>query len=174
MAVHVGGVVSGLKHAAAIMLRQGSGSIINIASVGGYVAGWSPIDYSTAKAAVIHLTRCAAVELGEQGVRVNSISPGPIPTGIFAKGAGWDPTDADQAAELLEPVFRRALAAWQPIRRVGMTEDVAAAALWLAGDHSTFVTGQNLAVDGGISAGRPASVSAAGFAEIAAALAREG
>jgi NAD(P)-dependent dehydrogenase (short-subunit alcohol dehydrogenase family) len=103
-------------------------------------------------------------------IRVNSISPGPILTGIFAKGAGWDAAEADRRADVLEPVFIRALKSWQPMRRAGVSDDVASAALWLASDASAFVTGQDLAVDGGISAGRPASVSRADFAEIGTAL----
>ena len=110
---------------------------------------------------MIHLTRCAAVELGERGVRVNSISPGPILTGIFGKGAGMDPADADRTAAALEPAFLEALETHQPIRRAGIGEYVASAAAWLASDASGFVTGQDLAVDGGISAGRPASVAIA-------------
>ena len=82
--VHVGGTVAGMKHAAPVMIAQGSGSIINVASIGGHVAGWTFLDYSATKAAVIHLTRCVAAELGGHGVRVNCISPGPILTGIFA------------------------------------------------------------------------------------------
>jgi NAD(P)-dependent dehydrogenase (short-subunit alcohol dehydrogenase family) len=167
LAVHVGGVVAAMKHAAPVMVTQGSGSIINVASIGGQLAGWTFLDYSAAKAAVLQLTRCAAVELAEQGVRVNSISPGPILTGIFAKGAGIDHAEADRSADTLEPVFAARLDMWQPIRRAGRPADVAAAAVWLGSDASGFLTGQDLAVDGGITAGRPAAVSAADRAELA-------
>jgi NAD(P)-dependent dehydrogenase (short-subunit alcohol dehydrogenase family) len=159
--VHVAGTIAGMKHAAPVMTAQGSGSMINVASVGGQVAGWTFLDYSAAKAAVIQLTRCVAVELAEHGVRVNSVSPGPILTGIFAKGAGVDPATADRTAANLEAVFRERLQAWQPIPRAGIPEDVAGTLLWLASDASAFVTGQNLAVDGGITAGRPSAVAAA-------------
>jgi NAD(P)-dependent dehydrogenase (short-subunit alcohol dehydrogenase family) len=167
MAVHLGGVALGMKYAAPVMFEQGSGSIVNIASIGGQLAGWTALDYSAAKAAVVQLTRGVAVELGPRGIRVNSISPGPILTGIFAKAAGIDPGEADRTAEMLEPAFNARLEMWQPIRRVGVPNDVAPAALWLASDGSAFVNGQNLAVDGGISAGRPAAVSAADRAEMA-------
>jgi NAD(P)-dependent dehydrogenase (short-subunit alcohol dehydrogenase family) len=169
-ATHLGGTVAGMKHAAPVMMAQQSGSIINVASIGGHIAGWTFLDYSAAKAAVIHLTRCVAAELGEHGVRVNSISPGPIMTGIFGKGAGLDPGDADREAATLEPVFRARLKMYQPIGRAGQPADVAPAALWLASDASSFVTGQDLAVDGGILAGRPPAASAADFAAIAQAL----
>src|SRR5262249_43545227 len=82
LSVHLVGVIAAMKHAAPIMVAQGSGSIVNIASLGGVRAGWSALGYSAAKAALIPLTRGVAVELGEFGVRVNSISPGPTLTGI--------------------------------------------------------------------------------------------
>jgi NAD(P)-dependent dehydrogenase (short-subunit alcohol dehydrogenase family) len=170
LAVHVGGAVAGMKHAAPVMVDQGSGSIINIASIGALVAGWTFLDYSAAKAAVIHLTRCVAAELGQHGVRVNCISPGPILTGIFAKGAGIDAAQADRRAGELEPVFTERLQMYQPIRRAGRPDDVAPVALWLAGDASSFVTGQDVVVDGGITAGRPPAASAADFAAIGNAL----
>jgi NAD(P)-dependent dehydrogenase (short-subunit alcohol dehydrogenase family) len=159
MAVHVGGVVAGMKYAAPVMIRQKSGSIINLASIGGQLAGWTGLDYSAAKAAILQLTRSAAGELGEHGIRVNTISPGPVLTGIFAKGAGMDPAQADRSAAALEPLFTAALKQWQPIHRAGTPDDVAPAALWLASDASSFINGHNLVVDGGISAGRPVSIS---------------
>jgi NAD(P)-dependent dehydrogenase (short-subunit alcohol dehydrogenase family) len=158
LAVHLGGVMAGMKYAAPVMVGQGSGSIVNIASIGGRVAGWTGLGYSAAKAAVIHVSRCAAIELGESGVRVNSVSPGPILTGIFGKGAGLDPADADSRAGELEPLFTSALAQWQPLRHAGVPDDVAPAVVWLASDASRFVNGHDLVVDGGISAGRPISV----------------
>lgn len=171
MTVHVGGVLAGMKHAARVMSQQGSGSIINVASTAARLAGWSGADYSAAKAAVIQLTRCSAIELGESGIRVNSVSPGPIPTGIFGKAAGMDPADADRTARQLEPAFRDALAGYQPIRRAGTPDDVARVLVWLASDGSAFVNGQDIAVDGGISAGRPLSVALAERNQLAAAFA---
>jgi NAD(P)-dependent dehydrogenase (short-subunit alcohol dehydrogenase family) len=147
------------------MTERGTGSIINVASAGGPRAGWSQLDYSCAKAAVIHLTRCVALELGEAGIRVNSISPGPILTGIFAKAAGVDPEEADRSAPSLEPVFA-AQASWRPLARVGVPEDVAATALWLASDASSLITGHDVPVDGGLTVGPPASVLAGARAEL--------
>jgi NAD(P)-dependent dehydrogenase (short-subunit alcohol dehydrogenase family) len=165
LAVHVGGVAAAIRHGAPIMIEQASGSIINIASAGGLRAGWSQLDYSCAKAAVIHLTRCVAVELGEAGIRVNSISPGPVLTGIFAKAVGVDPDEADRSAPSLEPVFA-AQASWRPLARVGVPEDVAATALWLASDASSLVTGHDVPVDGGLTVGPPVSVLAGARAEL--------
>jgi NAD(P)-dependent dehydrogenase (short-subunit alcohol dehydrogenase family) len=173
LSVNLGGVVLGMKHAAPVMTEQGSGSIINVASIGGQFGGWSMLDYSAAKAAVIHLTRWAATELGEHAVRVNSVSPGPVATGLFGRAAGIDAAEADQTADALESVFAKRLSSWQPIHRAAVAADVAPALVWLASDGAAFVTGQDLAVDGGISAGRPASVSAADRAAVTQALTAE-
>jgi NAD(P)-dependent dehydrogenase (short-subunit alcohol dehydrogenase family) len=161
LAVHLGGTVAAMKHAAPILLEQGCGSIVNVASVGGRIAGWTGVAYSAAKAAVIQATRSAAIELGEQGVRANSVSPGPVLTGIFGKAAGLDPAAADRQAGELEPVFTAALSSWQTLRRAGEPDDVAPVCAWLVSDAARFVNGHDLIVDGGISAGRPVSVSIA-------------
>jgi len=146
IATHLRGVVLGMKYAAPAMIRQGSGSIINTGSIAGLRAGYSAHSYSAAKAAVIHVTRCVAAELGEKGIRVNSISPGAIVTGIFAKGAGLSDAVADRTAESLKARF----AGIQPIPRAGLPDDIARAALYLASDAGSFVNGQDLVVDGGI------------------------
>jgi NAD(P)-dependent dehydrogenase (short-subunit alcohol dehydrogenase family) len=157
--VHLRGVLAGMKYAVPVMAAQGSGSIINVASINGVRAGLGGHCYSAAKAASIHLTRCAAVELGEKGVRVNSLSPGPIVTGIFGKGAGFEHDEADERVEYAEAAIAAVLPRWQPLRRVGTVDDIAQAALFLASDASRLITGHNLVVDGGITAGWPVSVA---------------
>jgi NAD(P)-dependent dehydrogenase (short-subunit alcohol dehydrogenase family) len=171
MAVHVRGAMLGMKHAAPILLRQRSGSVINIASASGQQAGFSGHDYSAAKAALIHLTRSVAGELGEAGVRVNSISPGPILTGIFAKAAGQEGSAADRTAETVRAAFTRLLPAVQPLPRPGLPDDIARVALFLASDAAAFVNGEDIAVDGGLTTGRPFSVGVADRAAIARELA---
>lgn len=155
IAVHLRGALAGMKYAARVMAAQRTGSIINIASVNGIRAGLGGHYYSAAKAGMIHLTRCAAVELGEKGIRVNSISPGMIATGAFAKYSGMDSEVADDNPEIAESAIRSIVPRWQPLQIVGHMEDIAQAALYLASDASRFVTGQNLVVDGGITAGWP-------------------
>jgi NAD(P)-dependent dehydrogenase (short-subunit alcohol dehydrogenase family) len=150
MDVLVKGVLLGIKHAAPIMKKQRSGSIINTGSVAGMQAGYGPHVYSLAKAAVIHLSRCAAMELGEWGVRVNCICPGGIVTPIFAKALG---VPAERADETLGAVSE-ALRLFQAIPRPGHPMDIASAALFLASDDSAFVNGHALVVDGGLTAGR--------------------
>jgi len=143
------GVFLGMKHAAPIMKEQGSGSIISTASVAGIKGGDGPHIYSAAKAAVIHLTRSVALELGESGVRVNCICPGGIATPIF-KGVFPEGADDSTIVETIKPF----LAQFQPIKRSGVADDIARAALFLASDDSTFVSGHALVVDGGFTAGR--------------------
>ncbi len=149
--VHVRGTLAHMKHAAPAMRAQGSGSIINVGSVAGHRAGYSSsLIYGVAKAAVIHLTRCAAMELGEDGVRVNSISPGGIATGIFAKSLGMDTDEADNTTEKV----KAALATIQAIPRAGLTDDIAAAAIFLGSDEAGFVNGEDMVIDGGLIWGR--------------------
>jgi len=159
IAVHVRGALAHMKYAAPVMRRQKSGSIINIASVGAHRAGYGSIFYGAAKAALMHLTTYAAVELGEDNVRANSISPGGIATGIFGKALGLDSAAAEASADRLKPD----LTAFQPIPRAGLAEDVAAAALFLASDEASFINGEDIVVDGGLIRGRrPAEVRAHG------------
>jgi NAD(P)-dependent dehydrogenase (short-subunit alcohol dehydrogenase family) len=164
--VHVVGACAGVKYAAPVMVEQGSGSIVNVSSVSARLAGWSATDYSAAKAALVHYTRCAAAELGAHGVRVNSVSPGPILSGIQAKTAGVAPDRADDDPDALRALFADRLSTWQPFHRVGVPQDVASAIVWLASDASAFVTGHDLVVDGGLSSGRPAKEAAADRAAI--------
>ena len=143
---NVRGVMFAMKHAAPIMISQGSGSIITIGSAAGLRGGLSGHIYSASKAAVIHLSRCVAAELSSKGVRVNTISPGGIVTDIFVKSAGLDGARLDRFLGALSDLFATA----QPIQRAGVTDDIANAAIFLADDASSFITGQDLAVDGGL------------------------
>ena len=154
LSVLLGGVLLGMKHAAPVMRAQGSGSIINTGSVAGVRAGYSSLVYSAAKAAVIHLTTLVAMELGESNVRVNCISPGGIATGIFGKAAGLPADKAENTAEAMKQLLANA----QPIRRAGIVDDIAHAAVFLASDEATFINGHNLVVDGGLTGGRLWSV----------------
>ena len=151
MATLVRSVMLGMKHAAPHMRRQGSGSIINNGSIAGRLAGYSTsVVYGAAKAAVIHLTKCVAMELGEVGIRVNSISPGVIATGIFGKALGLSVEAAEKTPELMHGVYKSA----QPIPRAGLPEDIAHAAVFLASDESSFINGHDLVVDGAITGGK--------------------
>lgn len=149
MGVLLRGVFLGVKHAAPILAAQGSGTIINTASVAGLRAGYAPHVYSVAKAAVIQLTRTVAMELGEKGVRVNCICPGGIATPLLANGFAGEGMDEASAMELV----KQTIAMFQPLQRAGLPEDIASAALWLASEESSFVNGHALVVDGGLTGG---------------------
>jgi NAD(P)-dependent dehydrogenase (short-subunit alcohol dehydrogenase family) len=167
IAIHVRGALAHIKHVSALMRAQRQGSIINIASIAGHRTGHSSsISYSVAKAALLHLTRCAAMELGEDYVRVNSISPGGIATGIFGKAMGLGPAAADASAEKT----KAALSKEQAIPRAGLPDDIVNAAVYLASDEATFVNGEDVVIDGGLIWGLSYSQAAASGKEMRAAL----
>jgi NAD(P)-dependent dehydrogenase (short-subunit alcohol dehydrogenase family) len=162
LAINVRGVLLCIKHVAPVMLAQGSGSIITIGSIAG-LRGVSGHIYSASKGAVQALTRSVASELGEKGIRVNCISPGAIVTGIVAKSVGVTGPDVDRAANAAKDLY----AGMQPIPRAGMPEDIAQAAVFLAGDGSGFVNGHDFVVDGGFTITKGWSRAIAGRAEMA-------
>jgi len=170
MALLVRSVMLGMKHAAPVMMRQKSGSIVNNGSIAAHLAGYSSsMIYSAAKAAVNHLTKCVAMELGEHSVRVNSVSPGAITTGILAKALGMDTDKADKSAKVAEQIGQ-VYAKAQPVPRAGIPDDIAQCVLWLASDRSTFVNGIDIVVDGGIIGGRMYSAHQEGLRQTKAAL----
>ena len=136
------GVFLGIKHAARILRAQGQGGvIINTASIAGLSGDAGPMLYSAAKAAVISLSKSAAVELAPDYIRVNAILPGFISTPLAHGGK----------PEKLEPMFAKS----QPWPEAGQGEHIAGAALFLASDDARFVTGESLIVDGGLTACGP-------------------
>ncbi len=138
-AVLVRGVFLGTKYAVRAMAEHGQGgSIINTASIAGLSGGAGPAAYSAAKAAVVNLSRANSVELAPSRIRVNAICPGIILTPLLHQGR------EEQTRELLPEI--------QPWPDYGRPENIAGVALFLAGDDSTFVTGQAIAVDGGLTA----------------------
>jgi NAD(P)-dependent dehydrogenase (short-subunit alcohol dehydrogenase family) len=139
----------GIKYAVPHMK---GGTIINIASISGITAGYSPHVYTAAKFGIVGLTKSVALELAEQGIRVNAICPGKMATYIWAKVYPDMPADlVERVPEITEPW----LAEGVPLGRAGFPADIANAALWLASSESSFVTGQAIVVDGGLTSGRP-------------------
>ncbi len=148
--VNLRGCFLGIKHAAPVMRRQGSGSIINTASTAAILAGFGNHIYSASKAGIVQLTRSVSMELGEAGIRVNCVSPGYIPTPMIGIARSLTREQAEKKLHIIEESFRNA----QPLRGPIMPEEVAKAALFLASDDSRFITGQNLFVDGGVTGGK--------------------
>ena len=137
--VNLLGAMFGTKYAGRLMREQGSGAIVNTASVAGIRAGAGGNPYSASKAAVINLTQTSACDLGEFGVRVNAVCPGLTETGMTKRVF-------DYARERGK---EDKLGARCELRRYGRPEELAAAILFLASDDASFITGQALAVDGG-------------------------
>jgi NAD(P)-dependent dehydrogenase (short-subunit alcohol dehydrogenase family) len=151
MAVNVLGVMAGTRDAARQMATSGGGSIINMSSIGGIQAGGGVMTYRASKAAVIQFSKSAAIELAYYDIRVNCIAPGNIPTPILASSASGK---TPEELERFEQVIREQMRADRPLQREGTPEDVAEAALYLAGERSRYVTGTVLRVDGGTAAGK--------------------
>jgi NAD(P)-dependent dehydrogenase (short-subunit alcohol dehydrogenase family) len=152
MAVNLRGVMAGTRDAARQMREAGTGgSIINVTSIGGILAGGGVLTYRASKAAVIQFTKSAAIELAHYEIRVNAIAPGNIRTGIVRKSASGE--DLDKLEEF-EAKIRETMRSDRPLKREGTAEDVAEAALYFATDRSRYVTGTVLPVDGGTVAGK--------------------
>lgn len=142
--VNVHGVIYGCQAAIRQFGKQGSGgAIVNTASVAGLI-GYGGVLYGATKGAVVALTRALAIEVAEQGIRVNSVCP----AGMLTRYSGMDP-DSDHA-----DTIRQKMGAAHPLGRSIDPADTANAAMFLASDLASNITGVNLPVDGGLSAGR--------------------
>ena len=155
-----------MKYAVPAMKKAGGGSIVTTASVAGLQAGYGPILYSIAKAAIIHMTTVTAAQLAEHRIRVNCICPGLIATNIFAAGLGVPSQVADTRVDAIAEAATNS----QPIHRGGRPRDIAEGVLYFASDGSDWVTGQALAIDGGLTLGPQGMEQMAAFAPIIQAL----
>jgi NAD(P)-dependent dehydrogenase (short-subunit alcohol dehydrogenase family) len=140
LAINVKGVAHGCKYGIPAMIASGGGSIINVASFVAWMgAATSQTAYTASKGAVLAMTREIAVEYARKGVRCNALCPGPIDTPLLAE-------------LLADPERRQRRFVHIPMGRLGQTEELAKAALFLASDDSSYMTGASLIVDGGITA----------------------
>ncbi len=140
MSVNVKGVWLCMKHEIRQMLKQGGGAIVNTASVAGLVGAPLQPLYAASKHAVVGMSKTAAAEYGRAGIRINTVCPGIIRTAML-----------DRALER-EPRREKGIVKVHPIGRLGEAEEIANAALWLCSPAASFVTGHQLAVDGGLTA----------------------
>lgn len=152
MAVNVKGVFLGLRHVLPVMIKQGTGAIVNTASTAGLIGTPGMPAYCASKHAVIGLTKVAAGEVGPQGVRVNAVCPGPIATRMIE--------DLERQISPNNPggVTER-YTAGLPLRRYGTAEEVANVVLFLCSDLAGNVTGAQYVVDGGRTAAPTGGVS---------------
>jgi len=142
--VNVRGVFLGTKYALPHMLAQGSGAIVNTASIAGLVGLKDRVAYCASKGAVIAMTKAVAIQYAGTGVRCNCVCPGTVES-------PWVSRLLDEAED---PEKRRAeLVARQPLGRLGRPDEVARAAVYLASDDAAFVTGSEFVIDGGLTAG---------------------
>ncbi len=142
MAINVTGVFLGMKHAAPLMAEAGGGSIINMSSVAGLTGVAGHVLYGASKGAVRIMTKDAAMEYAAYQVRVNSVHPGYINTGMAEYGATTAGTTVEELGRSM-----------YPLQRIGEPEDVANTVLFLASDESRYTTGAEFVVDGGGTAG---------------------
>ncbi len=166
IAVDLLGPMLGARYAGAHMAAHGGGCILTTASTSALYGGYGIVPYRAAKAGVIGMTRSLAIELGPHGIRVNSISPGPTRTPLTAAMSDI-PTDQ---LEMLQDISMEAMRGRMPLGRIGLPEDIAKAAVFLASDHAAQITGVDLPVDGGETAGNVENTLAIIQAQIAAAL----
>lgn len=148
--VNLFGVMLGAQRAGRHMAKNGGGVILNNASIAGVMAGQALMSYRASKAAVIHLTKSLAIDLARHNIRVNCLAPGHIRTPIRVMTEGAMESDAAaRLEERLQPIWDEN----KPLKRAGVPEDAAYAALFLASDRAAQITGTILPIDGGISAG---------------------
>ncbi|MGB3319527.1 MAG: SDR family NAD(P)-dependent oxidoreductase [Sphingopyxis granuli] len=148
-------VAMGIRYAAPHMkgrpsTKNGGASIVNTASVAALGAGYSPTAYAVAKAGVLHLTKVAATDLAQYGIRVNAICPGFINTNIFTESLEVPEASKDAAKAIIADMSAHA----QPVARGGQPEDIANAVAYLASEDAGFMTGTHMLVDGGLTIGQ--------------------
>ena len=142
-------VILGTKYAIQPMRENGGGCIINNSSIAGIRYRQGDPLYASLKAGVTHFTKMSGVELGKDNIRVNAISPGAIATPIFWGGSGVSNTLTEEENQRKLKKLEGNLAHAVPLKRSGQASDIAEAALYLASDSGSFVTCQDIVVDGG-------------------------
>ena len=142
-------VAMGIRYAFPHMSGRHGAAVVNTSSVAAVGPGYSPTAYAVAKAGVLHLTKCAATDLAQFGIRVNAVQPGFINTNIFTESLEMPDEMVVTAKAMIKQMSSNA----QPVARSGMPDDIANAVAFLCSDAAGFMTGASLIVDGGITVG---------------------
>ncbi|MGE8142146.1 SDR family NAD(P)-dependent oxidoreductase [Novosphingobium sp. NPDC080210] len=142
-------VAMGIRYAVPHMKQRPGAAIVNTSSVAAVGPGYSPTAYAVAKAGVLHLTKCAATDLAQHGIRVNAVQPGFINTNIFTASMEMPAELVDTAKAMIAQMSSQA----QPVARGGQPDDIANAVAFLCSEAAGFMTGASLIVDGGITVG---------------------
>jgi NAD(P)-dependent dehydrogenase (short-subunit alcohol dehydrogenase family) len=135
--VNVMGVLLSMKHEIPALVRSGGSAIVNMSSIAGSLGMPGIAIYGASKAAVNEMTRCAAMELAKQNIRVNSVSPGGVATDMFERFTGNDAN-------------KQYMTSLHPLGRIGRPEEIADAVVFLCSDAASFITGHDLKIDGGV------------------------
>jgi NAD(P)-dependent dehydrogenase (short-subunit alcohol dehydrogenase family) len=135
--INVWGVLNSMRHEIPVMLKTGGGAIVNTSSVAGHVGMGQVSIYTASKHAVEGLTKALALEFAKQNIRINAVAPGAIATEMFDRFAGKHSEVLDSLSSLI------------PVGRIGASEEIAAAVLYLCSDNAKFTAGTSLVVDGG-------------------------
>ena len=136
--INVKGVLLSMKHEAAAMLKNGGGAIVNTSSIAGHVGFAGGAVYVASKHAIAGLSKSAALDFAQKGIRVNTVSPGTIQTEMIDRMVGAGETET-----------RKLWEEQHPVGRLGAAEEVAAVVVWLSSPEASFITGTDIAVDGG-------------------------
>jgi NAD(P)-dependent dehydrogenase (short-subunit alcohol dehydrogenase family) len=139
IAVNQTGVFYGMKLALQVMQKQGHGNIINVASLAGVKASGKNLAYSASKFAVVGMTKSAALEYASKNIRINAVCPGYTDSALLDRIKNEQPVMAEKLFRMI------------PMRRTGEANEIAQAITWLASEQSTFITGQTITLDGGLS-----------------------
>ncbi len=136
LAINLRGIFFGLRHEIPHMLKHGGGAIVNTASQAGLTGLAGVAIYAASKHGVVGLTKSAALDVAQQGIRINAVAPGPIETGLLHRMIG-------------DAIPMDVIASGVPMNRIAQPDEVAQGILWLASDNASYVTGHTLAIDGG-------------------------
>ena len=141
MNTNVKGLFFSMQHEIELMRKKGKGSIVNTASISGFIGQIGLPIYNGSKHAILGMTKSLGIEVAKEGIRINAVSPGSIATELYYRCVNKEGSEIDKQSISMHP-----------IKRIGTCAEVAGAVLWLCSDESTFIIGQSITIDGGYTA----------------------